>query len=46
MLPGVPVHVIQRGSNRAACFFADEDCTLYLDALKDLAEKFGCAVHV
>ncbi len=45
MLPGVPVHVIQRGNNRGACFFADEDYTLYLDALKDLAEKFSCAIH-
>ena len=23
--PGVPVHLIQRGNNRAACFFAEED---------------------
>ena len=45
MLPGVPVHLIQRGNNRGACFFADEDHELYLDALRDLAEKFSCAVH-
>lgn len=25
MLPNVPLHVIQRGNNRQACFFADED---------------------
>jgi len=24
-LPGVPLHIIQRGNNRQACFFADED---------------------
>ena len=25
MLPNVPMHVIQRGNNRQACFFADEN---------------------
>jgi putative transposase len=24
-LPNVPLHIIQRGNNRQACFFADED---------------------
>ena len=26
----VPVHVIQRGNNRGACFFADDDYARYL----------------
>ena len=30
-LPEVPVHVIQRGIDRAACFFSDEDRQVYLD---------------
>ena len=30
-LPGVPVHLIQRGNNRSACFYADEDYRFYLD---------------
>ncbi len=25
MLPNLPLHVIQRGNNRQACFFASED---------------------
>ena len=44
-LAGVPVHLIQRGHNRGACFFAEEDCALYLDHLAELSAKFGCAVH-
>jgi len=44
-LAGVPVHVIQRGHNRDACFFADEDYALYLAHLAELSAKFGCAVH-
>lgn len=45
ILPGVPVHLIQRGNNRTACFFADEDYRFYLDNLAEQAVKHGCAVH-
>lgn len=44
-LPGVPLHVIQRGNNRAACFVADGDRQLYLKCLGDAATKYGCAIH-
>jgi putative transposase len=39
------MHVIQRGNNRQACFFADEDYGLYLDWLKECAGKAGCQIH-
>ena len=42
---GVPLHLIQRGNNRSACFFAEEDYRRYLDHLAELSEKFCCAVH-
>jgi len=29
-LAGLPLHIIQRGNNRTACFFTDEDYALYL----------------
>ena len=45
LLPGVPLHLIQRGNNRSACFYADEDYLFYLDNLKLQAEQHGCAVH-
>jgi putative transposase len=44
-LPGVPWHIIQRGNNRAACFYTDADRLRYLDELGRLAPRFGCAVH-
>src|ERR1700694_5532377 len=44
-LPGVPVHLIQRGNNRQACYFADEDYQFYLHHLGELSRKFDCAVH-
>ncbi len=45
-LAGFPLHLIQRGNNRSACFFAEEDYGLYLHFLTKLADTFECAVHV
>jgi putative transposase len=44
-LPGVPLHLIQRGNNRQACFFADEDFRFYLEWLAEHAGKTGCSIH-
>jgi len=40
-----PQHIVQRGHNRAACFFAEEDYRFYPHWLKLGAEKYGCAIH-
>jgi len=45
VMAGIAWHVIQRGNNRSACFYAEEDCWFYLDTLKEPAAKHGCAVH-
>jgi putative transposase len=42
---GVPQHVVQRGNNRQATFFAEEDYRFYLDSLREAAAKHGCQVH-
>jgi len=44
-LSNVPMHIIQRGNTRQACFFADEDYRNYLDWLGEYAGKTGCRVH-
>jgi putative transposase len=44
-MAGVPVHVIQRGHNRSACFFTAVDRIYYLEQLAAQAGRFGCAVH-
>ena len=44
-LPGVPQHIVQRGNNRAPCFFVERDYHLYLDRLAEAATKHGCAIH-
>lgn len=44
-MAGVPHHIIQRGNNRSACFYSDQDYCFYLDWLKEYAEKHKCSVH-
>jgi putative transposase len=44
-LPGVPLHVIQRGNNRAACFFGEVDRRFYLKCLHEAAMRRNCAIH-
>jgi putative transposase len=39
------LHLIQRGNNRQACFYADDDCRLYLEWLHTYARDSGCAIH-
>lgn len=44
-LPNVPLHLIQRGNNRQACFIADEDYRFYLDWLAECSSGTGCRIH-
>lgn len=45
MLPGVAIHAIQRGNNRSACFFGDEDRSFYLFHLARMLPRARCALH-
>jgi putative transposase len=45
VLPGIALHVIQRGNNRAACFGDDRDYLCYLTYLRKLSVKHGCVLH-
>jgi putative transposase len=45
IISGIPLHIIQRGNNRQACFFADDDYSFYLDWLQEYSFRSGCAVH-
>ena len=38
-------HVIQRGNNRQAIFFGEDDCQRYRDWLAEAARACGCAIH-
>ncbi len=43
--PKIPLHIIQRGNNRQACFFSDDDYLLYLQCLLEYSLKTKCLIH-
>ncbi len=45
ILPEIPLHIIQRGNNRAVCFHAEDDFLFYLDWLARAAHESGCDIH-
>ena len=45
VIPGQPLHVIQRGNNRQKTFFKVEDYQKYLDSLKQSAQEYDCDIH-
>jgi putative transposase len=45
IVPGVALHVVQRGHDRQACFREDTDHLVYLALLRDCLAKSRCALH-
>lgn len=45
VLPAVPLHVIQRGNNRSACFAGMGDYLVYLSLLREYAAESACQIH-
>jgi hypothetical protein len=43
-LAGVPLHIVQRGHNRDACFFGEDDYLAYLHGLGEALKESGCAL--
>jgi putative transposase len=41
----LPLHLIQRGNNKSACFREDRDFRVYLSLLDQLPPLYGCAIH-
>lgn len=44
-LPGLPAHVVQRGNNRSACFFHDDDYRFFLAVLDEALRRHRVALH-
>ena len=44
-LAGVPHHIIQRGNNRQACFYCEDDYLFYLNCLHKYSGDHNCSVH-
>ncbi|MDX9963382.1 transposase [Desulfobacter postgatei] len=45
VVSNISLHIIQRGNNKQACFFADDDYLSYLQWLKEYALTSGCLIH-
>ena len=45
VVAGQPLHVIQRGNERQAVFYADEDYQRYLEYLDTASQQHGCQIH-
>jgi putative transposase len=44
-MAGMPCHVVQRGNNRDATFYSDDDYQFYLACLEDGTKRYRVAVH-
>ena len=44
-LAGVPMHIVQRGNNRQACFFHAADYAYYLETVFACAARYLVAIH-
>ncbi len=45
VLPGQPLHVIQRGNNRNPIFFGEDDYRIFLRCLSEASQAHLCDVH-
>ena len=44
-LPEVPFHIVQRGNNREACFYAPDDYLFYLQILAEILRRYSVTLH-
>lgn len=44
-LPGLPLHIVQRGHNRDDCFFCEDDYIAYRTWLGEALKASGCQLH-
>jgi len=44
-IPGIPQHTTQRGNNRQACFYADEDYLLHMKLPGNGCRAYDCSLH-
>ena len=45
VVPGLPVHIVQRGNNRQVIFFEEYDYRVYLSLLDEAASRYDCQIH-
>jgi len=45
VVPGIALHIVQRGHDRRNCFRHETDYLVYLSNVRELAARTGCALH-
>src|SRR5262245_8762325 len=45
IVPGVPLHLVQRGHNRSVVFLDTHDYRYYRQLLFETSRRFNCAIH-
>lgn len=45
VVPGQPLHVVQRGNDRMSCFVDDEDIRRFLALLEEASRRAECLIH-
>ncbi len=45
IIPGVPIHIVQRGHSKEPVFFEDNDYQAYLGWLDEAATRYACEIH-
>lgn len=45
IIPGVPVHVVQRGRSKEPVFYDEAGYQIYQKWLKEVAERYHCQIH-
>ena len=44
-IPGYAYHLVQRGNNRKACFFEEENYRVYLGYMSEVMPRYGISLH-
>lgn len=42
---GIPCHVVQRGNNRQACFYCNDDFGFYMQSLSEALKRYQVELH-
>lgn len=45
VIPGMPLHIVQRGNNKQVCFTCDQDIAVYANRLAEAAVSADVSIH-
>ncbi len=45
IIPGIPLHLVQRGNDKQDCFLSPRDYRVYLNAVAEYSESYAVEIH-